>query len=145
MGLRVFVGQRQACVSASDMSERTISEMAARAVAMAGEAPEDPHIGLATPDQLAAMRDADGLEKADPSAEPDAAALQDDARRAEAAALAMNGISQVESASASYSASRIHLAATNGFSGGYGRTDRSIVCVAITGEGTEMERDYAYD
>ena len=145
LGLRVFVGQRQACVSASDMSERTISEMAARAVAMAGEAPEDPHIGLATPDQLAAMRDADGLEKADPSAEPDAAALQEDARRAEAAALAMSGISQVESASASYSASRIHLAATNGFSGGYGRTDRSIVCVAITGEGTEMERDYAYD
>ncbi len=145
LGLRVFVGQRQACVSASDMSERTIAEMAERAVAMAREAPEDPHIGLARADQLAEARDAGGLEKADPSDEPSAADLQDDARRAEAVAMGVEGISQVESASASYSATAIHLAATNGFSGGYARTDRSIVCVAITGEGTQMERDYAYD
>lgn len=145
LGLRVFVGQRQACVSASDISERTMTEMAERAVAMAREAPEDPHIGLASPDQLATARDAVGLEKADPSGEPSAADLQEDARRAEAAAMEVAGISQVESASASYSATAIHLAATNGFSGGYARTDRSIVCVAITGEGTGMERDYAYD
>ncbi len=145
LGLRVLVGQRQACVSASDMSDRTITEMAERAVAMALEAPEDPYIGLADPDQLATKRDADGLERADPGADPEAASLQEDARRAEAAALAFDGISQVESASASYGATRVHLAATNGFSGGYARTDRSVVCVAITGEGTDMERDYSYD
>ncbi|MFT5346867.1 MAG: PmbA protein [Sulfitobacter sp.] len=145
LGLRVFVGQRQACVSASDISERTMAEMAERAVAMAREAPEDPYIGLATPDQLARARDAEGLEKADTTDEPSAAELQEDARRAEAAAMEVAGISQVESASASYSSTAIHLAATNGFSGGYARTDRSIVCVAITGEGTGMERDYAFD
>lgn len=145
LGLRVFVGQRQACVSASDISARTMTEMAERAVAMAREAPEDPYIGLATPDQLASARDAEGLEKADPRAEPSAADLQEDARRAEAAAMEVAGISQVESASASYSSTAIHLAATNGFSGGYARTDRSIVCVAITGEGAGMERDYAFD
>jgi PmbA protein len=145
LGLRVFVGQRQACVSASDISERTMAEMAERAVAMAREAPEDPYIGLATPDQLARARDAEGLEKADATDEPSAAELQEDARRAEAAAMEVAGISQVESASASYSSTAIHLAATNGFSGGYARTDRSIVCVAITGEGTGMERDYAFD
>lgn len=145
LGLRVFVGQRQACVSASDISERTMAEMAERAVAMAREAPEDPYIGLATPDQLARARDAEGLEKADATDEPSAAELQEDARRAEAAAMEVSGISQVESASASYSSTAIHLAATNGFSGGYARTDRSIVCVAITGEGTGMERDYAFD
>jgi PmbA protein len=145
LGLRVFVGQRQACVSASDISERTMAEMAERAVAMAREAPEDPYIGLATPDQLARARDAEGLEKADTTDEPSAAELQEDARRAEAAAMEVSGISQVESASASYSSTAIHLAATNGFSGGYARTDRSIVCVAITGEGTGMERDYAFD
>ena len=39
IGLRVFVGQRSANVSASDTSDRTIEEMAIRAVAMAKEAP----------------------------------------------------------------------------------------------------------
>ena len=42
IGLRVLIGKRQACVSASDTSDRTIAEMAERAVAMARLAPEDP-------------------------------------------------------------------------------------------------------
>ncbi len=37
----------------------------------------------------------------------------------------------------------MHLAATNGFSGGYERSSHGLYCVAITGEGTAMERDYA--
>ncbi|MFV2035788.1 MAG: PmbA/TldA family metallopeptidase, partial [Halocynthiibacter sp.] len=39
IGLRVILGQRQAVVSASDIRAETITEMAARAVAMAREAP----------------------------------------------------------------------------------------------------------
>ena len=35
------------------------------------------------------------------------------------------------------------LAATNGFSGGYGRTGHSVSAVAFTGSGTGMERDWA--
>ncbi|MDH5454417.1 MAG: TldD/PmbA family protein, partial [Paracoccaceae bacterium] len=46
VGLRVFVGKRQACVAASDASPR-FDEIAERAVAMARIAPEDPHAGLA--------------------------------------------------------------------------------------------------
>jgi len=53
IGLRVLIGGRQACVSASDISARTISELAARGVAMAREAPDDPYAGLAAPAQLA--------------------------------------------------------------------------------------------
>ena len=68
--------------------------------------------------------------------------MQDDAARAEAAALAVDGVSQVQSAGAGYGRRAIHLAASNGFSGGYSRTQRSTSCVAITGSGTEMERDY---
>ena len=49
IGLRVLIGQRQAVVSASDTSDRTISDMAERAVAMANEAPDDPNAGLAEP------------------------------------------------------------------------------------------------
>ncbi len=143
IGLRVLIGQRQACVSASDVSDRTIAEMAERAAAMAREAPEDDSIGLADPDQLARNRNADALELSDPAGDPAAADLESDARRAEAAALAFKGISQVDSASASYARRRIHIAASNGFTGGYGRTSRSVSAVAITGEGLNMERDWA--
>ena len=48
----------------------------------------------------------------------------------------------MQSATAAYGQRRVHLAATNGFSGGYGRTDHGLSCVAITGAGTDMERDY---
>lgn len=142
IGLRVLVGARQACVSASDTRPETMAEMAARAVAMAREAPEDPHAGLADPTQLARAWDLAALDLDDPAPEPAAAALEDDARRAEAAALAVAGVAQVQSASAGYGRRAIHLAASNGFHGGYARTERSTSCVAITGSGTGMERDW---
>ncbi|MCC0070577.1 MAG: TldD/PmbA family protein, partial [Rhodobacteraceae bacterium] len=143
IGLRVLIGRRQACVSASDISARTMAEMAERAVAMAREAPEDATIGLAEPADLARAWDLALLDLADPAPEPGAAELQDDARRAEAAALAVSGISQCQAASASYSRQRVFIAATNGFAGGYSRTSRSTSAVAIAGEGLAMERDWA--
>jgi PmbA protein len=145
IGLRVMIGQRQANVSASDTRAETFVEMAQRAVAMAREAPEDPNIGLAGADAVAKIWDAAALELADPAPEPNPAELQDDALRSEAAALAVSGITQVQSSTAAYGARQIHLAASNGFSGGYGRTDRAISCVAIGGTGTGMERDYDGD
>lgn len=145
IGLRVLVGQKQANVSASDTTDRTIEEMAMRAVAMAGEAPDDPYAGLADPDQLATSWDVDALELNDTTPEPAADMLQADALEAEAAALAVNGVSQVQQASAAYGARDIWLAASNGFSGGYRRTDRALSCVAISGTGTDMERDYSGD
>ncbi|PTN03307.1 PmbA protein [Rhodovulum imhoffii] len=142
IGLRVLVGQRQACVSASDTRRETITEMAARAVAMAREAPEDVTLGLAASAELARDRDIAALELADPAPEPAPAALEEDARRAEAAALSVRGVTQVQAASAGYGRHDIRLAASNGFSAGYSRTDRGITCVAISGTGTGMERDY---
>ena len=139
LGLRVLVGRRQACVSSSDPRAETIAEMAERAVAMAREAPEDPFAGLAEPSELAADRSAEALDLADPDPEPAPEALQDDAARAEAAALAVEGVSQVQAASASWGARDMQLAATNGFSAGYRRTSRSLSCVAIAGEGLGME------
>ncbi|WP_163848222.1 TldD/PmbA family protein [Pseudooceanicola aestuarii] len=144
-GLRVMVGQRQACVSASDVRAQTLKLMAERAVAMAREAPEDPHIGLADPAALSQVRDAAGLDLADDSAEPDPAALEDDARRAEVACLAVDGVSQAQVASASYGATDVHLAASNGFSGGYRLTSRGLACVAIAGTGATMQRDADHD
>ncbi|SLN68967.1 peptidase PmbA [Roseovarius litorisediminis] len=145
VGLRVLLGHRQANVSASDTRPETLTALAERAVAMAREAPEDPNIGLADPDQLARNWDVAALELADPSDEPSPDVLQTDAQEAEAAALSVKGISQVQSATAAYSHREIHIAATNGFSGGYARTDRGLSCVAIAGTGTGMERDYDGD
>ena len=143
IGLRVLIGGRQACVSGSDHGDGAIGEMAARAVAMAREAPVDDSLGLAEPAQLTARRDAAGLELADTGPDPAPAALQDMALRAEAAALSRPGISQVEAASAAFVRRQIWTAASNGFSGGYERTTHAISAVAITGEGLGMERDYA--
>lgn len=142
IGLRVLIGRRQASVASSDTRPDTLAAMAERAVAMAREAPEDPTAGLADPDQLSQVRDAGGLDLFDPAPEPMPAELEEDARRAEAAALAVRGVSQVQSASGGYGSNRIWLAATNGFSGGYARSSRGLSCVAISGEGATMERDH---
>lgn len=142
IGLRVLIGRQQACVSASDTSAATIAALAERAVAMAREAPEDPTAGLADPSQLTATRDGAALDLCDPSPEPSAAALEAQAREAEAAALAAKGITQVET-SATWARRGMHLAATNGFSGGYARSSHSLSAVAFCGAGTAMERDWA--
>lgn len=145
IGLRVMLGKRQANVSASDVSAHTISQLAERAVAMARIAPEDPYIGLAEASELATDLDHSDLDLVDPSEEPSPDALGQEARDAEAAALASNGVSQVQSSSATYGRRSVQLATSNGFAGGYTSTGSSISCVAICGEGTDMERDYDFD
>ncbi len=145
LGLRVLIGQRSAVVSVSDGADATIAVMAERAVAMAKVAPEDPHIGLAEAAELATAWDTDALELVDPATPASPEALKEMALAAEAAALAVQGVSKVDSAGGSYSASSIHLATSNGFSGGYGRTSTGLYCTAISGEGLQMERDYKGD
>ncbi len=145
LGLRVLIGKQQALVSTSDVRPAALTAMAERAVAMAREAPEDPYGGLADLDQITTDWQGIALDMVDPADEPHPDALQADAIAAEAAAMAVGGVSQVQTASASYGEHLVHLAATNGFSGGYGRTSRSTSCVAIAGTGTGMERDYDGD
>ncbi|MEM6637022.1 MAG: TldD/PmbA family protein [Pseudomonadota bacterium] len=145
VGLRVLVGRRQACISASDRSVKTLSEIAERAVAMAREAPEDPYVGLAETSDLSPVRSATDLELADDGPEPEPGHLEAVARTAEDAALGHGSISQVELASAGYGKWNMHLAATNGFSGGYRRTSQSRSCIAIIGSGTGMDKDYDFD
>ncbi len=142
VGLRVLIGRRQATVSASDASEATLEALAERAVAMANAAPEDPWCGLAEPSALSAQRDAEGLDLLDPAGPPEPAALEELARAAEAAALAVEGVTQAEGAGAAWGRRRLHLAASNGFLGGYARSTSSLYVSAIAGEGLGMERDF---
>ncbi|MAD95588.1 MAG: modulator protein [Rhodobacteraceae bacterium] len=142
LGLRVLMGRRQACVSISNDSPSNIEKMAERAVVMALEAPEDSSCGLADVDQLATDWDVDALELSDGGNAPPAEVLQQWALEAEAAALAVDGVAQAQSSSSGLSDTSIFLAGSNGFRGGYQRGSYSTSCVAISGEGSAMERDY---
>ncbi|MGH1369838.1 MAG: TldD/PmbA family protein [Maritimibacter sp.] len=142
IGLRVMVGQRQANVSSSDASPDTITAMAERAVAMAREAPEDSSICQAREGEYATTWDIAALELEDVSPEPAPEALQENALLCAEAASRVKGVNQVESTSASYGASENFLATSQGFSGGYRRTGRSLSLAAIAGTGAEMERDF---
>ena len=141
VGLRVLIGQRQACVSGSDLREEALRDLAERAVAMARVVPPDPHAGLADPDQLATDFDLAALEMIDHADEPTPNECEDMARRVEAAALEIDGVSQVDSASAGHARWSIEVAASNGFAAGYERGQRFVGCSAIAGEGTAMESD----
>jgi PmbA protein len=137
IGLRVFVGQRQAIVASTDPDPRGFAALAERAVAMARVVPEDPYAGL--PDRVATPpRDLDMHDTAEPSAE----ALLERAALAEEAALAVPGVTNSEGADAGWGRTEIALAASNGFAGGYVRTSHSISATALAGSGTRMERDY---
>ena len=66
------------------------------------------------------------------------------AKQAEDAARSVQGITNSEGAGASCSHSRIVLATSEGFSGGYATSSYGMSCSVLAGEGTQMERDYEY-
>jgi PmbA protein len=141
VGLRVLVGRRQAVVSTNDIARTSAAALAERAVAMARHAPEDPYAGLAEPDRLA--REFPDLDLVDPEL-PTVARLEDLARRAEAAALAVPGVSRSAGASASAGIGGMVLVTSAGFRGAYLSSRHSLSMTAIAGEGTGMERDYDF-
>ncbi|HYW60379.1 MAG TPA: TldD/PmbA family protein [Xanthobacteraceae bacterium] len=140
MGLRAFVGRRQAVVSTNDLNGN-VDELAERAVAMARIAPEDKFAGLATPDQLAtSIPDLDLLD----SELPSVARLETTARAAEAAGIAVKGVSKSGGASASAGIGGTVLVTSNGFMGAYLSSRHGVSMQAIAGEGTGMEQDYDF-
>jgi PmbA protein len=115
MGLRAFVGRRQAVVSTNDPAG-DVDELAARAVAMARVAPDLPSV----------------------------AQLEEIARAAEAAALAVKGVSKSGGASASAGIGGMVLVTSGGFTGAYLGSRHGASVEAIAGNGTGMERDYDF-
>ena len=141
LGLRVFVGQRQAIVSSTDFDPSTLKEVAVRAVAMAKAAPEDPYCGLADPAQLSNKDpDIDIFDSSEPSNE----ALVEAAKSAEDAARSVSGVTNSEGAETGWSRARIAIATSNGFARTYSTSSFSLAASVLAGEGTAMERDYEY-
>ncbi|MFD1745851.1 TldD/PmbA family protein [Rhizobium helianthi] len=138
--LRVFVGQRVASVSANPGFD--LKALAERAVAMAKVSPEDPFAAQADAKDLA--HEFPDLELFDPTEIP-TDALTEEALACEAAALAVQGVTNSSGAGASAGAGGLVLVTSHGFSGSYmaSRFGRSVSVIA--GEGTKMERDYEFD
>jgi PmbA protein len=141
LGLRVFVGKRQAIVSSTDFSPKALDELASRAIAMAKAVPEDPFCGIAEPADLA--KSVPALDLCDPD-EPSTETLMARLREAEDAARAVPGVTNSEGAEAGWSRSEIALAASNGFRNGYEISSSSVSVAVLAGEGTGMERDYDF-
>ncbi|MGZ8309748.1 MAG: TldD/PmbA family protein [Rhodoplanes sp.] len=141
VGLRVLVGRRQAVVSTNDLAHEGADALAERAIAMARVAPEDPFAGLADPDLLA--RERPELDLLDPDM-PSVRELEERAQAAEAAALAVTGVTKSGGASASAGIGGMVLVTSTGFIGRYLGSRHSVSMQAIAGEGTAMERDYDY-
>jgi len=108
---------------------------------MARVAPDDKYVGLADPALLAReFADLDLLDRDIPTTSE----LERRACEAEAAGLAVKGVTKSGSASASSGIGGMVLVTSTGFHGSYLRSSHGISMTAISGEGTGMERDYDF-
>jgi PmbA protein len=141
LGLRVFVGQKQAVVSVSEFSQGTLDRLVERAVAMAGLAPDDAYAGLADPALLykGTATDLQLFDETHLSAE----GLQQRALDIESAGLALgNDALQSDAASAGYVQNMWSMLTSDGFRGNH-KTSlffQSGRFIATDAEGN-MERD----
>ena len=143
IGLRVFVGRRQACVSSSDVSPASLTALAQRAVAMAKLAPEDPYCGLAGLPDLSSVTDGEGMDLYDPS-ELSPAELKARALKVEAAAKSVKGVMQAEGANASAASAARYFMTSHGFEGGWQSSHFGLSVAAIAEKDGAMERDYDF-
>ena len=108
---------------------------------MARAAPDDSFAGLADPALLA--KNPPALDLLDPDV-PDVGVLERRAREAEAAAMAVSGVSKSGGAAASAGIGGLVLVTSHGFHGAAMNSHHSISMSAIAGSGTAMETDYDY-
>lgn len=142
IGIRVFVGNRSASVSSSDLSRTALAAAGERALAMAREAPEDSYAGLAPADRLltAALPELD----IDDGGEVPMERLRQRAAAAEDAARGVAGITNSQGGSASAGRALYALATSHGFAHAYAGTSYGVSASVIAGTGESMQRDYAY-
>jgi PmbA protein len=140
IGLRVFVGQRSATISSSNMNPDILAGLVTRAIDMAREAPEDKYAGLAPEDRLlkGPAADVDGDDRQD----PDPAVLRAAALECEDAARAIVGVTNSEGAGASAGRSIFALATSHGFAGVTSSSGYGLSASVLAGEGDAKERDY---
>ncbi len=141
LGLRVFIGRRQALVATEDLSKESLARLVENAIAIARAVPEDPFAGLADPDQI--TKDPPKLDL-DDGEEPPADQLAERAAAAEDSALAHPKVTNSEGAEASWARIRTTLLATNGFAGSLTRSVHRLSAAVVASANGAMERDFEF-
>lgn len=144
IGLRVFIGDQSATVSANTLSAGTFEKLAQRAVDMARVAPEDPLRALSDPADWAQTRDHGPLDLCDPAAPPSTETLIDRALALDEHAH-QDGIEQVTSAGADYSHSQTVQVDSRGYFAKFARTHSGLGVVTLARENGNMNRDHDSD
>ncbi len=142
IGLRVFIGQKQAIVSTSDRSNDNLNQLVARTIEMARAVPEDEYCGLA-PEEAIHRSDFAELDLYDDT-QISVSQLAELSARAETSARSVEGVTNSDGAGASASRYGLTLLTSHGFVGYSRGSSFSLSVSAIAGEGTGMERDYDY-
>ena len=144
-GLRVFVNNNIASVSTNEDSEKSLKEVAKRAVEMAKIAPEDEYSLIASKELLQQfpIQEDIFIDSYD-SIEPSVDIIRDRASEVEDIALSVKGITNSDGADASWGEGETLLMTSNGFFGSSKKSNHSVSVVVIAEKNGKMERDYDY-
>src|SRR5271156_862589 len=145
IGLRVFIGQRTASTSSSDLSEDALGQLVAGAVSLARITSEDPFAGLPEREDFGQLEGNLGLYFEDVNQQPPAERIEI-ARRVEAAAMAYDTRIQ-NSKGGDFDTATSHkiLANSRGFVGEFRRSYCGFSAAPIAqDEAGNMQQNYWY-
>ena len=139
--LNVFIGKKQATLSANNIQDLEINSFLEKGKFMADSSLEDPYCGL--PEMLDY---ADSLNELDlEDIKPlDKTELQNLAMEAEEKMLSVKGVTNTEGSAASTSKTKITFLSSKNFFKTYNKTIHTISSIAIAGKDTNMQRDYDF-
>ena len=141
IGLQIIDNKRKVNLSSTNFNKDALIELVESAMSMIKSIPEDEFCGLADKEMLY-KGDLD-LDLVD-SYIPENNHLLNNSIEAEDSALSINGVTNSEGASSSYSKNKVFLATSDGFYNYKEKTNYSSSISVIAGSGTKMERDYEY-
>jgi PmbA protein len=141
IGLQIIDNKRKVNLSSTNFNKDALIELVESAMSMIKSIPEDEFCGLADKEMLY-KGDLD-LDLVD-SYIPENNHLLSNSIEAEDSALSINGVTNSEGASSSYSKNKVFLATSDGFYNYKEKTNYSSSISVIAGSGTKMERDYEY-
>jgi PmbA protein len=142
IGLRVFLGQRSATISSSNMNPDILAGLVTRALDMAREAPEDQYAGLA-PEEYLLKGDVPDIDS-DDGGDPDPAQLRESALACEDMARSIKGVTNSEGGGASAGRSIFAIATSHGFAAANSSSGYGLYASVLAGEGDAKERDYDF-
>ena len=141
IGLQIIDNKRKVNLSSTNFNKDALIELVESAMSMIKSIPEDEFCGLADKEMLY-KGDLD-LDLVD-NYIPENNNLLNNSIEAEDSALSINGVTNSEGASSSYSKNKVFLATSDGFYNYKEKTNYSSSISVIAGSGTKMERDYEY-